>query len=69
MEKETATEWLFKQLWEEPKDKFTWNTILSKAKEMEKQQIIDAYQQGYNNAYFNNPLSKEQYYNETFKKD
>jgi hypothetical protein len=69
MEKETATEWLFKQLWEEPKDKFTWNAILSKAKEMEKKQIIDAYQQGYNNAYFNNPLSKEQYYNETFKKD
>jgi hypothetical protein len=34
--------------------------------EMEKQQIIDAYQQGFNNAYFGNPLSKEQYYNETF---
>ena len=31
MEKETATEWLFKQLWEEPKDKFTWNAILIKA--------------------------------------
>ena len=43
MEKETATEWLFKQLWEEPKDKFTWNAILEQAKEMEKQQIIDAY--------------------------
>ena len=40
MEKETATEWLFKQLWEEPKDKFTWNAILSKAKEMEKEQMI-----------------------------
>lgn len=38
MEKETATEWLFKQLWEEPKDKFTWNAILMKAKEMEKDQ-------------------------------
>ncbi len=36
------------------------------AKEIEKQQIIDAYQQGFNNAYFANPLSKEQYYNETF---
>ena len=35
--------------------------------EMEKEQIIDAYQQGFNNAYFSNPLSKEQYYNETFK--
>jgi hypothetical protein len=38
------------------------------AKEMEKQHIIDAYQQGFNNAYFSNPLSKEQYYNETFNK-
>jgi hypothetical protein len=36
------------------------------AKEMEKQQIIDAYQQGFNNAYFANPLSKEQYYKETY---
>ena len=35
---------------------------------MEKQQIIDAYQQGFNNAYFSNPLSKEQYYNETYNK-
>jgi hypothetical protein len=42
--------------------------LLEEAKEMEKQQIIDAYQQGFNNAYFNNPLSKEQYYNETFNK-
>jgi hypothetical protein len=38
------------------------------AKEMERQHIIDAYQQGFNNAYFGNPLSKEQYYNETFNK-
>ena len=37
------------------------------AKEMEKEQIINAYQQGYNNAYFANPLNKEQYYNQTFK--
>jgi hypothetical protein len=67
MEKETATEWLFKQLWEEPKDKFTWNAILSKANKMFEHEIVDAYQQGYNNAYFNNPLSKEQYYQDTFK--
>ena len=36
--------------------------------EMEKQQIIDACQQGFNDAYFSDPLSKEQYYNETYKK-
>jgi len=34
---------------------------------LEKEQIKDAYQQGFNNAYFYNPLSAEQYYNETFK--
>jgi hypothetical protein len=61
MEKETATEWLFKYLWEEPKDKFTWNAILIKAKEMEKQQIENAYNVG-------NPYkTAEQYYNQTFK--
>ena len=69
MEKETATEWLFNKLWDEPRDKFNWFVLLKQAEKMEKQQIIDAYQQGYNNAYFNNPLSKEQYYQDTFKKD
>jgi len=67
MEKETATEWLFNKLWDEPKDKFNWFVLLKKAEKMEKEQIEDAYQQGYNNAYFNNPLSKEQYYQDTFK--
>ena len=63
MEKETATEWLFKYLWEEPKDKFTWNAILIKAKEMEKQQIENAYNVG-------NPYkTAEQYYNQTFKSE
>ena len=69
MEKETATEWLFDKLWDEPRDKFNWFVLLKQAEKMEKEQIIDAYQQGYNNAYFNNPLSKEQYYQDTFKKD
>lgn len=39
MEKnKTAVDWLFHQLWEEPKDKFTWYAMLEKAKEMEKEQ-------------------------------
>ena len=38
MEKQTAVEWLFKALWEEPKDKMVWYAILHKAKEMEKKQ-------------------------------
>jgi hypothetical protein len=69
MEKQTATEWLFDKLWDEPRDKFNWFVLLKQAEKMEKEQIIDTYQQGYNNAYFNNPLSKEQYYQDTFKKD
>jgi hypothetical protein len=40
--KQTATEFLFEKLWETPKDKLTWNAILEQAKEMEKQQIIEA---------------------------
>ena len=39
--KQTAVEWLFKQLWETPKDKFTWHSILEQAKEMEKEQMIE----------------------------
>ena len=38
MEKQTAVEYLFEQLWETPKDKFTWHSILKKAKEMEEQE-------------------------------
>jgi hypothetical protein len=66
--KQTAVEWLM----EEMSKTYIFNQddfdMFKQAKEMEKQQIIDAYQQGFNNAYFNNPLSKEQYYNETFNK-
>jgi hypothetical protein len=63
--KQTAVEWYFTELWNAPKDKFIWHSILIKAKEMEKEQIKDAYR-------FPNTLvdmSSEQYYNETYGKD
>jgi hypothetical protein len=71
----TAMQELFSQLEIEHPNLFNTNTLEGrkfindyyKFFEMEKEQIIDAYQQGFNNAYFSNPLSKEQYYNETFK--
>jgi hypothetical protein len=66
----TAVEWLREQLINSGLD-YPINEaskLFEQAKEMEKQQIINAYQQGFNNAYFSNPLSKEQYYNETFNK-
>jgi len=66
MEKETSIEWLFKQLWDEPKDKLTWNTILMKAKEMEKEQLEDAWYAGDEDGAIH---EFEYYYNETFKKD
>jgi hypothetical protein len=41
--KQTATEWLFKMLWDEPKDKLNWHAILNTAIEMERQQIVKSY--------------------------
>jgi hypothetical protein len=37
--KQTAVDWLFNRLWETPKDKFAWQSILKEAKEREKMQI------------------------------
>jgi hypothetical protein len=39
--KQTATEWLFEKLWETPKDRLTWHSILEQAKEMDKKQRIE----------------------------
>ena len=33
--KQTSVDWLFQQLWEAPKDKLTWHSILEQAKQME----------------------------------
>jgi hypothetical protein len=60
--KQTAVEWLVEQF-----NLQAYIPHIEQAKEMEKQQIIDAYQQGFNNAFFSHPLNKEQYYNETYK--
>jgi hypothetical protein len=47
----TAVDWLFKALLEEPKDKMVWYAILDKAKEMEKNQIMNAYECGVGDSY------------------
>jgi hypothetical protein len=65
--KQTAVEWLFEKLWETPKDKFNWYLIFGQAKQMEKEQIIDAYDKGEFNQGCNEDA--EQYYNETFKSE
>ena len=67
--KQTAVDWLFQQLWETPKDKFTWYSILEQAKEMEKQQIIEAIIKGHTESLFGRVCDSEKYYNETFKSE
>jgi hypothetical protein len=63
--KQTASEWLIDQVEDYigliPVD------IIEQAKEMEKQQIIDAFEDGYdlNNSLVN--YNGEQYYNDTFR--
>ena len=63
MTQQTAVEWLVKQLKERGyAGEFPPHLLFEQAKEMEKQQIIDAYENGENR-------SAELYYNETFKSE
>ena len=67
--KQTAVDYLFEKLWETPKDKFIWHSILIKAKEMEKEQIIEFANSFYDNCglqYGGLEKSAEQYYEETY---
>jgi hypothetical protein len=62
--KQTAVEWLYETLWKQT-DFSLPNNILEQAKEMEKQQIMDAWDNGCeDDGIIDNA---EQYYNETFK--
>ena len=63
----TAVDWLAEQmLWNE-----FHNPYLERAKEMEKEQKIDAYNQGRHNGQtnwgFGNDITAEQYYKETYE--
>jgi hypothetical protein len=63
MKKQTALEWLINEMpvidWTDP----YWKIKLEKAKEMEKQQITDAYHFGISDEYV---ITAEHYYNKTF---
>ena len=61
----TAVEWLFLMLNNPNSNQDFANKLLEQAKEMEKQQIIDAYKDG---GYIKFKKLSEQYYNETFNK-
>jgi len=65
--KQTAVEWLIEQF-----NTFEFmycdrSRIINIAKEMEKEQIEDAYSEGDINGIMDNRKMAEQYYNETFK--
>ena len=60
----TAVEWLFEQVWINPVSALP--KILEQAKEMEKQQIIDAYNEA--DTFPQSYLHAENYYSEIFKK-
>lgn len=70
--KQTAVDWLIKQLI--PKDQHEGiMDIIEEAKEMEKEQIIQAYQKGVTDEYgdtldFTNDEDGEQYYTENYGK-
>ena len=70
--KKTAVEWLIENLKKQSTDLSIWhNDLIEQAKEMEKQQIIDAHgskliePKGLDSSYW---LSGENYYNKTYKK-
>ena len=63
--KQSAVGWLFDQLFELRNPTLNQIEIIKKAKEMEKQQIIDAYIEGYSATDYN--VDSKQYYNEKFK--
>jgi len=67
---QTAVEFLYEALSEEPKDIFMWQIIFQQAKEMEKEQMYDTwvdsrtFDKGDN--YFGKQKSFDEYYNETY---
>ena len=63
---QTATDWMFDQLWETPKDKLAWFKILMEAKEMEKEQLRMAFIDGKWDGKCKD-LNSEQYYNKTYR--
>ena len=71
--KQTAVEWLIDKLSNIKAEDFNSTLevrlIIQQAKEMEKQQIMDAHNQGYADGYRDNGNSPIEYYNETYGKD
>ena len=67
MMKQTAIDWLFQQLWETPKDKLTWYSILKEVKAMKKEQIINTFKEAQVLVVLDDTKRAEQYYYETYE--
>jgi hypothetical protein len=67
----TAVEWLFEKLPTIDKYDPYYADIIKQAKELEKQQIMDAHEEGFYSPPFRMSRRREaeQYYNETFKSE
>ena len=65
MNKQTAVEWLFTMLNNPNSDQVFAKKLLDKAKEMEKDQIMNSWVKG---VISDGNKTAKQYYNETFKK-
>ena len=64
----TAVEWLFLMMNNPNKDQEFANKLFEKAKEIEKQQIIDAFHQDRDKlSHYEDGSAFDEYYNETFK--
>jgi hypothetical protein len=64
--KQTAVDYLFSKLWDTERDKFEWQTILKKVKQIEKEQIEKAYYDGKWNDKFKTGL---EYYEKKYENE
>jgi hypothetical protein len=68
MSKQTAIEWLEKEFIALQNYGVNELGLFEKAKEMEKQQIIDAYWSSYKEGQYSGDKTADEYYNKTFNK-
>jgi len=68
MKKITAVEWLVEKFFKSNVEKTLFEDEIQQAKQMEKEQIKDAHNEGYGSGYMDDLKSPEQYYNETYEK-
>ena len=64
---QTAVEWLFLMLNNPNRDQGFANKLLEQAKQMEKEQIMDAYKEGMDYTTNEDVKEAEQYYNQTYE--